>query len=55
MEVSQLKKNKLINYTLTLSALLILLSIILFEEASFVFLGIGISIMGFIILYIVNH
>lgn len=55
MEVNQLIKDKLIKYYLILSVLLILLAIILFEEVSFVFLGIGISIIGFIILYIINH
>ena len=55
MEVSQLIKDKLIKYALILSILFILLAIILFEQASFWFLGIGISIVGFIILYIINH
>lgn len=55
MEVNRLIKDKLIKYALILSVLLILLAIILFEEASFVFLGVGISIIGFIVLYIINH
>lgn len=48
-------KNKLIDYCLILSILFILLSIVLFEQTSFWFLGIGISIIGFITLYIINH
>ena len=55
MEVVQLIKNSLIKYSLILSILFILLAIILFEETSFWFLGIGISIIGIIILYIINH
>ena len=55
MEVIQLIKNKIIKYSLILSILFILLAIILFEESSFWFLGIGISIIGIIILYIINH
>ena len=48
-------KDKFIKYALILSILFILLAIILFEQASFLLLGIGISIIGFIILYIINH
>ena len=55
MEVTQLMKNKIIKYSLILSILFILLAIVLFEQSSFWFLGIGISIVGFIILYIINH
>jgi len=55
MEVNQLIKDKLIKYALILSILFILLAIVLFDQVSFMFLGIGISIIGFIILYIINH
>lgn len=55
MEVTQLMKNKIIKYSLILSILFILLAIVLFEQSSFWFLGIGISIVGFIMLYIINH
>ena len=55
MEVIQLTRDKLIKYLLILSILFILLAIILFEETSFWFLGVGISIIGFIILYTINH
>ena len=55
MEVKQLIKNKLIKYCLILSVLFILLAICLFDQASFWFLGIGISIVGSIVLYIINH
>lgn len=55
MEVNQLIKNDLIKYALTLSILCILLSIVLFDQVSFWFLGIGISVIGFISLYIINH
>jgi len=48
-------KNKILNYLLILILLFILLSIVLFDNASLWFLGIGISIIGFIILYIINH
>lgn len=47
-------KNDIIKYCLFLSILFILLSLILFEEISFWFLGIGVSTIGFILLYIIN-
>lgn len=55
MEVVQLIKNNLIKYLLILSILFILLAVILFDQTSFWFLGIGISIIGTIILYTINH
>ena len=48
-------KSKILKYLLILSLLFILLSIVLFDNASLWFLGIGISIIGSIILYIINH
>lgn len=48
-------KNSLIKYCLTLSLLFIMLAIILFDSISFWFLGVGISIIGFILLYLINH
>jgi len=47
--------NNIIKYALILSILFIMLAIFLFSEISFWFLGIGIIIIGFIILYIINH
>lgn len=55
MEVNQLIKNDLIKYCLILSILCILLSIVLFDQISFWFLGVGITVIGFIALYIINH
>lgn len=55
MEVNEFVKNNLIKYLLALSFLFILLSIILFSEVSFVFLGLSIVIIGSIILYKINH
>lgn len=54
MEVRELKNN-LIKYTLILSILFILLAIILFDEISLWFLGMGIVVIGVISLYIINH
>ena len=48
-------KNNLIKYTLTLSLLFILLAIILFDQISLWFLGMGIVVIGIITLYIINH
>ena len=48
-------KNELIKYSLVLSVLFIILAILLFDQLSFMFLGIGISVVGFIILYVINH
>ena len=48
-------KDKIIKYCLTLSILCIVLSIVLFDNISFWFLGIGISVIGFIILYLINR
>ena len=48
-------KNNLIKYTLTLSLLFILLAIILFDQISLWFLGMGIVVIGVISLYIINH
>lgn len=48
-------KKSLIKNLSFLSLLFILLAIILFDQISFSFLGIGISLIGFIILYIINH
>ena len=47
-------KDKIVKYLLTLSILCIVLSIVLFDNISFCFLGIGISVIGFIILYLLN-
>lgn len=55
MEVNQLNKNNLIKHFLILSILCIFLAIILFDQVSFCFLGIGIVVMGSIALYIINH
>lgn len=55
MEMKKFMKSNLIKYLLTLSFLFIILSITLFSEISFWFLGIGIAIIGFIILYKINH
>ena len=54
MEVRKLK-NKLIKDTLTLSVLFMLLAIIIFDEASLWFLGMGIVVIGVISLYIINR
>jgi len=54
MEVSQLKNN-IIKYILILSLLFISLAIVLFDNASLWFLGTGISIIGIILLYNINH
>jgi len=53
--MSQYVKNSLIKHLIILSFLFISLSAILFDEVSFWFLGIGISIIGFILLYKINH
>ena len=47
-------KDKLIKYLLTLSILCIALSIVLFDNISFWFLGMVIAVIGFIILYLIN-
>ena len=47
--------NNIVKYLIILSCLFIILSIILFSEVSFWFLGIGISIIGSILLYKINH
>lgn len=47
-------KNALLRNCLILSGLFILLSIILFNQISFWFLGMGISAIGFIILFLIN-
>lgn len=49
------KNNLVIRLFISLSILFLLLALLLFDEVSFWFLGIGISIIGFIILYIINH
>ena len=54
MEVSLLKNN-LIKYTLILSLLFILLALILFDDVSLWFLGMGIVVIGVISLYIINR
>ena len=54
MEVRKLK-NKLIKDTLILSVLFMILAIILFDDVSLWFLGMGIVVIGVIILYIINH
>ena len=48
-------KNNLVKYTLTLSLLFILLAVILFDQISLWFLGMGIVVIGVISLYIINH
>lgn len=48
-------RNNLIKYALILSLLFILLAIILFNQISLWFLGMGIVVIGVIILYIINH
>lgn len=48
-------KQELIKFLIVLSILFILLSAILFNEVSFWFLGIGIAIIGFLLLYKINH
>ena len=47
--------NDLIKYTLIISAILILLAILFFNEISFIFLGFAIVIIGIIILYKINQ
>lgn len=48
-------KNDLLKHLSILSFLFMLLALILFKEISFWFLGISIVIIGFIILYKINH
>ena len=48
-------KKELLRYSLILSALCILLAIVLFNQASFLFLGTGISVVGFIFMYLFNR
>lgn len=48
-------KNNLVKYTLILSLLFIILAIILFDDISLWFLGMGIVVIGVISLYIINH
>ena len=48
-------KNELLRNFLILSGLFILLSIILFSQISFWFLGMGIAVIGFIMLYLINN
>ena len=48
-------KDKIIKYLLILSILCITLSIVLFDNISFWFLGMGIAFIGFIILYLINR
>jgi len=48
-------ENNLIKFLIILAVLFIVLSSILFSEVSFWFLGIGISIIGSILLYKINH
>ena len=48
-------KNKLTTCLIILGILFIVLATILFSEISFWFLGIGISIIGFMLLYKINH
>ena len=55
MEVKKFMKNDITKYALILSVLLIILSLVLFKDISFLFLGIAISIIGCIILYKINH
>lgn len=50
---SQTKK-KVFNLSLT-SILLILVAIILFDDISFIFAGIALILIGFILLYLVNQ
>ena len=54
MEVIKLK-NKLVKHTLILSSLFIILAIILFDDISLWFLGMGIVTIGIICLYMINH
>lgn len=54
MEVKKLKK-KLIKNTLILSLLFMILALILFDDISLWFLGMGIAFIGFISLYIINQ
>ena len=48
-------KNKLVKHTLILSSLFIILAIILFDDISLWFLGMGIVTIGIICLYMINH
>ncbi len=48
-------KNELIRDCLILSMLFIILALILFSQISFWFLGMGIAVIGFIILYLTNQ
>lgn len=48
-------KNNTIRWLIVLAILFIVLSAVLFSEVSFWFLGIGISIIGSILLYKINH
>ena len=55
MEVKESVKNNLVKFSLILSGLFIILSIVIFDEVSFWFLGIAIAIVGFNILYKINE
>ena len=54
MEVSLLK-NSLIKYTLILSLLFILLAIVLFDDVSLWFLGMGSVVIGVITVKLINY
>jgi len=47
--------NNLIKFSIALSILFFILALVLFSDVSFWFVGIGISIIGFVILYKINH
>jgi len=48
-------KNNLIKYCLILSLLFVLLAVVLFDDISLWFLGMGIVVIGIISLYKINH
>lgn len=48
-------KNDVVKYLFVLALLSILLSIVIFDEISFTFLGFGLIIIGCIGLYLINR
>lgn len=50
-----MKKNNTVKYLFILALLSILLSIVIFDQMSFTFLGIGLIIIGCVGLYLINR
>ena len=48
-------KKKIIRYLVILSILFIALALVIFDQLSFWFLGVGIVVIGSILLYLVNQ